>query len=98
MGDVRASHSFACSHRPMGGVRASHSEAATTSAMPLRFCFVQIVERIFQRHSPDAAEPGFFAKLTDLRLMKTERAESFAIVRERSSHAVKHAYAMKHGA
>src|ERR1043166_952955 len=67
-------------------------------AMPLGLCFVEIVERIFQRHSPDAAEPRLVAQLADLRFMKTKRAESCPIVRERSGHAIKHAYTMKHRA
>src|SRR4029077_10380232 len=54
--------------------------------------------RIFQRHAPDAAEPGFLAKLANFRFMKTERAESCAIVRKRRGHAVEHAYAMIHRA
>jgi len=66
--------------------------------MPLRLCFVQIVERILQRHSSDAAEPDFLAEFTDFRFVKTDCAESCPIVRERSGHAVKHAYAMKHRA
>src|SRR6478672_4721353 len=64
--------------------------------MPLRFRFVQIVERVFQRHPPDAAEPGLFAKLANLGFVKTERAESCTIVRKRRGHAVKHAYSVKH--
>src|SRR6266513_2075765 len=60
------------------------------------FCFVQIVKRIFQRHAPDAIESRLLAKLANFRFMKTERAESCAMVRERRGHAVKHAYAMKH--
>src|SRR5438876_8450126 len=60
------------------------------------FCFVQIVKRIFQRHASNAAEPGLLAKLANLRFMKTERAESCAMVRERRGHAVEHADAMKH--
>src|SRR5205085_6558629 len=64
----------------------------------LRFCFVQIVKRIFQRHPPDAAESRLLAKLANFRFMKTERAESGAFVREGCRHAVKHAYAVKHRA
>src|SRR5438445_13155749 len=66
------------------------------SSAALRFCFVQIVKRIFQRHAPHVAEPGLLAKLANFRFMKTERAESCAIVSQRRGHAVKHAYAVKH--
>jgi hypothetical protein len=62
------------------------------------FCFVQIVKRIFQRHAPDAIESGLLAKLANFRFMKTERAESCAMVRERRGHAIEHAYAVKHRA
>ena len=62
----------------------------------LRFRFVQIVEGIMQRHPPHAAKPGLLAKLADLRFVKTERAESCAIVRQRRGHAVEHAYPVKH--
>src|SRR6476646_1610049 len=51
-----------------------------------------------QRNTPDAAELGLLAELAHFRFMKTERAESCAIVRERSGHAIEHTYAVKHRA
>ncbi len=48
----------------------------------LWFRFVQIVERIIQRHTPYAAEAGFRAKLVHFRFMETERAKPRAIVRQ----------------
>jgi hypothetical protein len=76
-----------------GNSGVASSEAATDL---LRLCFVQVVERIFERHSPHIAEPGLFAKLANLRIVKTERAEPCSIVRERSGHAVEHTYTVKH--
>src|SRR6266550_3577391 len=64
----------------------------------LRFGFVQNIERIFQWHTPDAAEPGLLAKLADLRFMEPERAQSCTMVRQRGGHAIKHAYTVKHRA
>src|ERR1700730_8059169 len=70
----------------------------TAAALLLWFCFVQIVERIIQWDASYAAEAGFRAKLAHFRFMEAERAESRAIVRERSGHAVEHTYAVKHRA
>src|SRR5206468_82114 len=64
----------------------------------LRFGFVQNIERIFQWHTPDAAEPGLLAKLAHLRFMEPERAQPCTMVRQRGGHAIKHAYAVKHRA
>src|SRR5215467_6787490 len=63
-----------------------------------RLCFVQIIERVIQWHTPDAAEPGLLAELSNLGFVKTERAEPCAIVRQRRGHAVEHAYPVKHRA
>ena len=62
----------------------------------LRFRFVQIVKRIFERHTADAAEPCLLAKLADFRFMKTKCAQSRAMVRERGGHAIENAYSVKH--
>src|SRR5207248_11214972 len=103
MGDVDASHSEAVAvlQNPLPTSNELLVELCFLSsslAMPLRLCFVQIVERILQRHPPDAAEPGFLAEFAHFRFMKPERAESCAIVRERRRHAIEHAYTVKHRA
>src|SRR5437868_2837198 len=100
MGDVDASHSEAVAvlQNPLptsNELLVALCFLSSSLAMPLRLCFVQIVERILQRHPPDAAEPRLLAELTDFRFVKTECAESCPIVRERCGHAVKHAYAVK---
>ena len=77
-------------------LRAKKSRKTSQPESILRFCFVKIVERIFERHTPDAAEPGLLAKLADLRLVKTECAQSGPMIRQGRGHAIEHAYAMKH--
>src|SRR4029077_7957807 len=77
-------------------LRAKKSRKTSQPESILRFCFVKIVERIFERHTPDAAEPRLLAKLADLRLVKTECAQSGPMIRQGRGHAIEHAYAMKH--